>query len=302
MAQDSLKSRRGAVPSVPDAIAELNAKAESGQPLTITDLIMLMAVLRDSYHGCPWDVEQDFASIAPYTIEEAYEVADAIARGDLHDLKDELGDLLLQVVYHAQMAEEAGEFDFAAVADTVTRKMIRRHPHVFGDEDAKVAGAVRGMWDRIKAEEAADKAAAKGGAPVPESALDGVPLNLPALTRSVKIQKRAAKTGFDWAEASQIITKLKEEIAELEEEISERNKVKTHEEFGDMLFVMANLARRLSIDPEQALSDANYKFSRRFHHIEKRLKEMGRPIEDATLDEMEALWVEVKRIEREQDS
>jgi ATP diphosphatase len=302
MAQDSLKSRRGAVPSGPDAIAELNAKAESDQPLTIADLIMLMAVLRDREHGCPWDVEQDFATIAPYTIEEAYEVADAIARGDLHDLKDELGDLLLQVVYHAQMAEEAGEFDFAAVADVVTRKMIRRHPHVFGDEDARVAGAVRGMWDRIKAEEAADKAAAKGGAPVPESALDGVPLNLPALTRSVKIQKRAAKTGFDWVEASQIITKLKEEIGELEEEITKKNEVKMHEEFGDMLFVMANLARRLSIDPEQALSDANYKFTRRFHYIEKRLKEMGRPIEDATLDEMEALWVEVKQIERGHDS
>ncbi|HKJ60925.1 MAG TPA: nucleoside triphosphate pyrophosphohydrolase, partial [Hyphomicrobiales bacterium] len=185
-----------------------------------------MAVLRNKEHGCPWDVEQDFASIAPYTIEEAYEVADAIARGDLHDLKDELGDLLLQVVYHAQMAEEAGEFGFSGVADAVTRKMIRRHPHVFGDEQAKAAGAVRGMWDRIKAEEAAAKAAAKGDTPAKESALDGVPLNLPALTRSVKIQKRAAKTGFDWGEVPPILDKLKEELSELEEEISEGNQTR----------------------------------------------------------------------------
>ena len=205
MPQDSQKSGFGTGQSVPEAIAELNAKAGSGQPLTIADLIVLMAVLRNKEHGCPWDVEQDFASIAPYTIEEAYEVADAIARGDLHDLKDELGDLLLQVVYHAQMAEEAGEFGFSGVADAVTRKMIRRHPHVFGDEQAKAAGAVRGMWDRIKAEEAAAKAAAKGDTPAKESALDGVPLNLPALTRSVKIQKRAAKTGFDWGDRKSVV-------------------------------------------------------------------------------------------------
>jgi ATP diphosphatase len=302
MPQDSQKSDLGTVANVPDAIAELNAKAERGETLTIADLITLMAVLRDRENGCPWDVEQDFASIAPYTIEEAYEVADAIARGDLYDLKEELGDLLLQVVYHAQMAEEAGEFDFAAVADAVTRKLIRRHPHVFGDEEAKAAAAVRGMWDRIKTEERAAKAATKGGAPIHESALDGVPLNLPALTRSVKIQKRAAKTGFDWTEPSEIITKLKEEISELSEEIITQDKVKMHEEFGDMLFVMANLARRLSIDPEQALSDANHKFTRRFHHIEKRLEELSRPIEDATLDEMEALWTEVKQIERGQNT
>ncbi len=301
MPQDSQKSDLGTSQSVPEAIAELNAKAESGQQLTIADLITLMAVLRDKEHGCPWDVEQDFASIAPYTIEEAYEVADAIARSDLYDLKDELGDLLLQVVYHAQMAEEAGEFDFSAVANTVTCKMIRRHPHVFGDEDAKAAGAVRGLWDRIKAEEAAAKVAAKGDAPAKESALDGVPLNLPALIRSVKIQKRAAKTGFDWGELPPILDKLREELSELEEEITEGNQTKIKEEFGDLLFVMANLGRRLSIDPEQALSEANYKFARRFHHIEKRLEEMARPIEDATLDEMEALWTEAKRKERGHD-
>lgn len=298
MAQDSFKSGHGAGRSVPEAIAELNAKATRGEPLAIADLVLLMAVLRDREHGCPWDVEQDFASIAPYTIEEAYEVTDAIARGDLHDLKDELGDLLLQVVFHAQMAEEAGEFDFAAVADTVTRKMIRRHPHVFGDEEAKAAGAVHGMWERIKAEEATAKAAAKGGAPAKESALDGVPVNLPALTRSIKIQKHAARTGFDWGEIPPILDKLKEELSELEEEIQVGDQVKTQEEYGDLLFVMANLARRLSIDPEQALSEANYKFTRRFQHIERRLEELDRPIKDATLAEMETLWSEAKQIER----
>lgn len=284
-----------------EAIAKLNAKVVNEQPLTLADLILLMAILRDKQHGCPWDVEQTFATIAPYTIEEAYEVADAIVRGDLYDLKDELGDLLLQVVYHAQMAEEAGEFNFSDVADAVSRKMIRRHPHIFGNEEVKAALQVRGMWDRIKAEEAAERAAAKGSAQIRESALDGVPLNLPALTRSVKIQKRAAKTGFDWTEAIQILAKLKEEINEFEEEIISNNQEKMQEEYGDVLFVMANLGRRLSIDPEQALSEANAKFSRRFYHIEKRLRDLKRPIEDASLEEMEALWEEAKTLERGKD-
>ena len=279
-------------------IAELNAKAERTDPLALTDLLSLMVVLRDPHQGCPWDREQDFTSIAPYTIEEAYEVADAIARADLHDLKDELGDLLLQVVYHAQMAEEAEEFDFHAIADAVTRKMIRRHPHVFGDEETKAAQNVPGMWDRIKAEEAKRKEELNGGRSSPESALDGVPLAFPALTRSVKLQKRAAKVGFDWGELPPILDKLREELGELEEEIKVGDQAKIQEEFGDLLFVMANLGRRLSLDPEQALSETNRKFMRRFSHIETRLSEMGRNISEASLPEMEELWNEAKLRER----
>jgi ATP diphosphatase len=293
-------AKRGPAPDAAALIDALNAKASQPEPLTLADFLDVMAVLRDPERGCRWDLEQDFASIAPYTIEEAYEVADAIARGDMADLKDELGDLLLQVAYHAQMADEAGRFDFAAVADGVARKMIRRHPHVFGDADGKVAALIPGLWDRVKAEEAEAKRQAAGGAAEAEAKglLDGVPLALPALTRSVKLQRKAAKVGFDWTEARLILDKLREEMAEFEAEIESGQQAEMAEEFGDLLFVLANLARHLTIDPEVALDGANRKFERRFRHIERRLREAGRTLEAASLAEMEELWQDAKRLEK----
>ena len=280
-----------------NAVSALAAKAEGAAPFTLSDLIAIMEILRTPVIGCPWDLEQNFETIAPYTIEEAYEVADAIARRDLADLKDELGDLLLQVVYHARMAEERGAFDFADATDALARKLIRRHPHVFGDEVARSSAHVPGMWDRIKAEETAAKTAAQAHER-PASILDGVPVALPALTRSVKLQRRAAKVGFDWPEVEEILTKLKEEVTELEAEIPGGHQKRMEEEFGDMMFVMANLARRLDIDPENALRGANAKFMRRFSHIERRLADAGETLERATLAEMEALWIEAKSLEK----
>lgn len=260
---------------------------------TLADLLAVMGRLRDKDTGCPWDIEQSFASIAPYTIEEAYEVADAIARDDLDGLKDELGDLLLQVVYHAQMASEMGRFGFADVADAITRKMIRRHPHVFGDapREAFLSG---GAWERIKAEEEAER-----GGTVKSSRLDGVALALPALTRAVKLQKRAAEVGFDWPSLTPVFEKAEEEIAELKAAISSRDTgaepaKRVAEEFGDLLFVMANIARHLGVDPEAALREANEKFSRRFRSIEQSLAKDGRRPEDSTLEEMDQLWNEAK--------
>jgi nucleoside triphosphate diphosphatase len=282
----------------PALIDALNDRAARPEPLTIGDFLTLMAVLRDPVHGCPWDIEQSFATIAPYTIEEAYEVADAIARGGMAELKDELGDLLLQVVYHAQMADEAGEFDFAGVADAAVRKLIRRHPHVFGDAEARAAGAVRGLWDRVKTAEAEAKREAAGGLEEPAMLLDGIPLALPALTRSVKIQAKAAKVGFDWPDAASILPKLREEFVEFEQEVLAGNQEKMQEEFGDFLFVVSNLARALSIDPEDALRQANLKFERRFGHIERSLRQAGRSLQEASFDEMEALWHEAKRLEK----
>jgi len=264
----------------------------------VDDLLSVMARLRDKETGCPWDVEQSFATIAPYTIEEAYEVADAIARDDLDALKEELGDLLLQVVYHAQMASELERFDFADVVDAIARKMIRRHPHVFADasRDEFLTGD---MWQRIKNEEKAERGAAAEG-----SRLDDVPLALPALTRAVKLQKRAAEVGFDWPSLVPVLAKADEEIAELKTAIAEREGEgeKSHakrvaEEFGDLLFVMANIARHLKVDPEAALRDANAKFVRRFKSIEVALAKEGRKPEDATLEEMDQLWDEAKAAE-----
>jgi MazG family protein len=273
--------------------------------MNIERLIDIMAALRTPVTGCPWDLEQSFASIAPYTIEEAYEVADAIERGDLDDLKDELGDLLLQVVLHARMAQEAGSFAFDDVADAICEKLIRRHPHVFGEADAATAGAVAAQWSDIKTAEKAARAArrlADGEAARPGSALDGVPLPLPALTRAVKLQQKAGKVGFDWANARLVLDKIREETAEVEEVLPERPDAvpskELTEEIGDLLFVVANLARHANVDPEQALRGANAKFERRFHHIEARLAQAGRALTDATLDEMEALWVEAKGLER----
>ncbi len=257
---------------------------------TMADLIEVMARLRDPEGGCPWDIEQDFKSIAPYTIEEAYEVADAIARGDMASLKDELGDLLLQVVYHARMAEEAGLFDFADVADGISKKMIRRHPHVFGDAVVEDADAQTVSWESIKAAERAEKG--KGQA---ASVLDDVPAALPALKRGEKLQKRAARVGFDWPEATQVIDKIREEIAELETEMKNgADSARLEDEVGDLLFAVVNLARKLKVEPGSALRQTNLKFEARFRYIERMLDAEGRAPQDVSLDDMEALWQKAK--------
>ncbi len=268
----------------------------------IRRLIEIMAALRDPVSGCPWDVEQTFASIAPFTIEEAYEVADAIERADAEDLRDELGDLLLQVVFHARMAEEAGSFDFGGVVEAITTKLIRRHPHVFGDAGKINADAVKSLWGRIKADEKRQRAQARAaaGAPAeaPAGALGGVPAALPALLRALKLQQRAAKVGFDWSDVRAVLAKLSEEIAEVEAEIAGGSREALTSEVGDVLFAVVNLARHLDVDAEAALRDANAKFERRFAHIENRLAESGRRPESADLEEMEALWTEAKGFER----
>jgi MazG family protein len=279
-------------------MADKTGKPEADTPsYTLADLLAVMARLRDKNSGCPWDVEQSFSSIAPYTIEEAYEVADAIAREDLDALKDELGDLLLQVVYHAQMASEIGRFGFADVSDGITRKMIRRHPHVFADAN-RDAFLNSGTWERIKAEEKAER----GGAAA-SSRLDDVPLAFPSLTRAVKLQKRAAEVGFDWPNLAPVLAKAEEEIAELKAAIAERESEpdragRVAEEFGDLLFVMANIARHLGVDPEASLRGANAKFARRFRSIEEALAKDGRKPEESTLEEMDQLWDEAKAAER----
>lgn len=266
----------------------------------ISRLIEIMAALRTPVTGCPWDLEQDFASIAPYTIEEAYEVADAIARGDKDDLREELGDLLLQVVYHARMAQEEGSFEFGDVVEAVTRKMIRRHPHVFGDESARGAGMAKGMWEKIKAEEKAEKRAARLSRGLdPEDNgkgyLDGIPLALPGLVRALKLQQKAARVGFDWSEAPPILDKIEEEIGELREAMESGRAERIKDEFGDLLFAMVNLGRHLGVEAEDALRGTNDKFRDRFHAIERTLTQRGETLEGATLDEMEALWQDAKR-------
>ena len=311
---------------------------------SIDDLLAVMAALRTPGTGCPWDLEQSFTTIAPYTIEEAYEVADAIERGSLDDLKDELGDLLLQVVYHSRMAEEQGAFAFADVVEAIAAKMVRRHPHVFGTPEQRAAGAAPGFWDRIKAEERAASPSpratptsphtpiARGegrgegqpqaptsaplAAPHPNplpasgerepalSALDGAPLALPALTRAVKLQSKAARVGFDWPSLAPVLDKLKEELSELEGAIAglgvsdpgltPSGRARIEEELGDLLFVVANVARHLKLDPETALRSANQKFTRRFHAIERKLAADDRTPAQSTLAEMDRLWDEAK--------
>jgi len=262
----------------------------------IDRLLEIMARLRDPERGCPWDVAQSFATIAPYTIEEAYEVADAIARHDLDALRDELGDLLLQVVFHARMAEEARSFDFEAVAGAIADKMIRRHPHVFGEEEIKDAETQRQAWETHKESERAAAAAAHGK--VGESALDGVALSLPALTRALKLQRRAARVGFDWTETASVLAKIEEEIRELRAELVEGSPPeRVEDELGDLLFSLVNLARRLELDPEAALRQSNAKFERRFRRVEGLLAEAGKVLKEATLDEMDALWERAKREE-----
>jgi ATP diphosphatase len=256
----------------------------------LDNLLHIMRRLRDPNSGCPWDLEQDFASIAPYTIEEAYEVASAIEIGDMPGLKDELGDLLFQVVFHAQMAAEKGLFDFNDVTRAVTEKMIRRHPHVFADGDAKNAGDVVVAWDEIKKRERSAKS--------PQGLLDDVPAALPALTRAVKLQNRAAGVGFDWPDASHVTDKIAEEARELADAAAHETPARIAEEFGDLLFVMANLARHLKIDPEDALRGTNAKFIRRFRSIEASLRVQGKSPQGASLAEMEALWQQAKKAEK----
>jgi MazG family protein len=248
----------------------------------------VMARLRDPQHGCPWDVEQNFRTIAPYTIEEAYEVADAIERGDMGALKEELGDLLFQVAFHARMAEELGAFDFADVAQALADKMIERHPHVFSEKVERTAEEQTQAWETLKAE----KRAAKGA-----SLLDDVAMALPALMRAEKLTKRAARINFDWPSSAEVLEKLDEELAELKAAEASGDQDHIAEEMGDILFVMANLARKLKVDPEDALRRANAKFTRRFQYIEQKLAEAGRA-GPQPLDDMEALWLEAKRAEK----
>ena len=268
----------------------------------ISRLIEIMAALRTPTTGCPWDLEQDFSTIAPYTIEEAYEVADAIARHDLDDLRDELGDLLLQVVFHARMAEEQGAFDFGGVVEAITDKMVRRHPHVFGDARGLSAGAVEDLWHDIKAQEKAAKAskaakAASGGQGA-EGALAGVPAILPALTRALKLQQKASKVGFDWNDPKAVIDKIREETDEIEAELGHGEAERLNDEIGDLLFVVVNLARHLDVDPESALRKTNLKFERRFAAVEDELAAVGKTPQDATLAEMDALWDAAKAREK----
>jgi ATP diphosphatase len=263
-----------------------------------------MAALRTPGTGCPWDLEQDFTTIAPYTIEEAYEVADAIERGDMDDLKDELGDLLLQVVFHARMAEEDGSFAFDDVANAISEKMIRRHPHVFGDVDANDAAAVKVNWEDIKADEKSarrDRRAAAGLPEENETFLGDVPNALPALQRAFKLQKRASRVGFDWPDLKPVLAKVREELGELTDEIDAgANSGRIEDEIGDLLFAVANLARHLDIDPETALRGTNAKFVRRFTQIERTLNETGRSLDKASLDDMEEIWVAAKQAEKDQ--
>jgi tetrapyrrole methylase family protein/MazG family protein/ATP diphosphatase len=259
----------------------------------IDRLLAIMARLRDPGDGCPWDLEQSFATVAPYTVEEAYEVADAIERGDLADLRDELGDLLLQVVFHARMAEEKGVFSFDDVASAINDKMIRRHPHVFGDETYASLAHQKEGWEALKAAERQRKGDGRAA-----SLLDDVPVALPALTRAVKLSKRAAGVGFVWPSVHEVVAKLDEEVAELKAEIAAGDFDKAREEMGDVLFVVANLARTLEVDPEDALRFTNAKFTRRFQYIEARLAERGLTPEQSDLDEMDALWDEAKAMEK----
>ena len=265
----------------------------------ISRLLEIMAQLRTPVTGCPWDLEQNFETIAPYTIEEAYEVADAIERGDFEDLKDELGDLLLQVVYHARMAEEQEAFSFGDVVEAITRKMIRRHPHVFADKDGNIAPAgVKSAWERIKAEEKAeravrhpDKTASSG------SLLSGVKAGQPALTRAMGLQRKASTVGFDWNDPRAVLNKIREEADEIEDALDHGDDKQLAAETGDLLFALVNLARHVGADPEAALRATNAKFERRFGYIERALTSQGRTLESASLAEMDALWNEAKTAE-----
>lgn len=254
----------------------------------ISRLLEIMAALRNPDGGCPWDLDQDFMSIRNYTIEEAYEVADAIERRDFDDLRDELGDLLLQPVFHAQMAAEEGRFDFGDVVQSITEKLIRRHPHVFGEQAARDAGGAKARWDDVKEDERKKKAEKRAGEP---SVIDDVPMVLPSLARAEKLTKRAAKVGFDWPDVPAVMAKVTEELDELQAAADDKQR---HEEMGDLLFAIANLARHMNIDPEAALRDANAKFTRRFHYVEDRAWQDGIGMADAGLERLDGYWNEIR--------
>jgi nucleoside triphosphate diphosphatase len=262
----------------------------------IARLIEIMAALRTPGTGCPWDLEQDFTTIAPYTIEEAYEVADAIQRGDFDDLRDELGDLLLQVVFHARMAQEAGRFGFGDVVQAITEKLVRRHPHVFGDTRDLTPDAVKLLWDQVKSREKAARAALRGTEP-DAGALAGVPATLPALTRALKLQQKAGKVGFDWNDPHAVLAKIREEADEISAALASGDRAGAAAETGDLLFAAVNLARHLGADPEAALRATNRKFERRFAFIEDALAARGKTPEQSSLEEMDALWNAAKAAE-----
>jgi ATP diphosphatase len=265
----------------------------------ISRLLEIMAQLRTPVTGCPWDLEQNFETIAPYTIEEAYEVADAISRGDFEDLKDELGDLLLQVVYHARMAEEQKAFSFGDVVEAITRKMIRRHPHVFADKDGNIAAAgVKSQWERIKAEEKAERAARRPGKTTSSgSLLSSIKAGQPALTRAMELQRKASTVGFDWNDPRAVLNKIREEADEIEDALDRGDDEELAAETGDLLFALVNMARHVGADPEAALRTTNAKFERRFGYIERALTSQGRTLESASLAEMDALWNAAKAAE-----
>ncbi|MDE2066062.1 MAG: nucleoside triphosphate pyrophosphohydrolase [Bradyrhizobium sp.] len=270
----------------------------------IKALLDIMAQLRTPGSGCPWDLEQTFTSIAPYTIEEAYEVTDAIARGNLADLCDELGDLLLQVVFHARMAEEQGAFAFGDVVEAITRKMIRRHPHVFADENGVITPEhVEGAWERIKAEEKAERAERRppGEMPAAKSLLSGVKAGQPALARAMALQRKASSVGFDWNDPREVLRKIREEADEIEMALDCSDAKELEGETGDLLFALVNLARHIGIDPDLALRGTNAKFERRFAHIEHALSAQRRSLESASLAEMDALWDEAKEKEKQRE-
>lgn len=261
----------------------------------ISGLVEIMAALRNPNGGCPWDLEQNFSTIRHYTIEEAYEVSDAIERKDFDDLREELGDLLLQPIYHAQMASEQGLFDLGDVVQAITEKLIRRHPHVFGEEAARNAGGAKAKWDAIKADERAKKAEKRG---TEASVLDDVPLTLPSLARAEKLSKRAASVQFDWPDRRQTLAKVREELDEVEAVAVADDKEKIAEELGDLLFAVANLARKFGVEAESALRDANLKFTRRFHYVEKRAAEDGVPLAEAGLERLDAYWNEIRAADK----
>ena len=269
----------------------------------INRLLEIMAALRQPETGCPWDIVQTFETIKPYTIEEAYEVADAIERKDPDDLCEELGDLLLQVVFHARIAEEAGQFNFGDVVEAITRKMIRRHPHVFARSDADTPEAVKAQWDTIKQQEKAERLArraARGSGEDPDTGyLGSVQRSFPALTEALKLQERAAKVGFDWSEAAPILDKIEEEIGELREALDQNKPEKVKDELGDLIFALVNIGRHVGAEPEQALRGTNTKFRNRFSYIETSLQASGETLEAASLERMEELWQAAKRIQRQ---
>jgi ATP diphosphatase len=293
LAQASSRVRwRFATVAITVAITFLRRETGMKPSRDIATLIEIMAALRTPGSGCPWDLEQSFATIAPYTIEEAYEVADAVGRGDLDHLREELGDLLLQVAFHARMAQEAGAFDFGDVVQSITEKLLRRHPHVFGDAQGLSPKAVEHLWESIKAQEKAARGAGRGGA------LEGVPLALPALTRALKLQAKAGAVGFDWNDPRAVLAKIREEADEIEAELDQGRADEAAQEVGDLLFAVVNLARHLGGDPEASLRATNLKFERRFAAIERALAARGKAPKDATLAEMDALWDEAKAAER----